>query len=104
MICRKLKIHVLEHGSSVEPWLLCLRCGMLIRFEELYKLLSNILLFVFHFIPTYTKLQYTNNGKRAKALEKDLKFINGYSTVPCIYRKTNILSLIVNWTITLFSS
>ena len=33
MICRKLKIHVLEHGSSVEPWLLCLLCGMLIYYE-----------------------------------------------------------------------
>lgn len=75
---------------------------MLIRFEELYKLLLNILLIVFHFIPNFKILQYTNDDKRAKALEKELKFINGYSTVPCIYRKTNILSVRVNWTVTIF--
>ena len=78
MICRKLKIHVLEHGSSVEPWLLCLRCGMLIRFEELYKLLLSILLIVFHFIPNFKRLQYTNNDKRAKALENEMIEIEVY--------------------------
>lgn len=100
MICRKLKIYVLEHGSSVEPWLLCLRCGMLIRFEELYKLLLFSILFLL--IRACSIRTMTKEQKLSR--RNSVKFINGYSTVPCIYRKTNILSVRVNWTVTLFSS